>query len=179
MDKPKKRKAAQRLNFADLTEAQKAYIAGFIDGDGSIFAQCVPQVPPLTGKNSYPYGYQMRVTVSFHQKTKRIHHLRQLADEIGLGQVRVKNAVMSELVIVGVVACKPFLKAIIPYLRMKKKQAQLVLKIIEQLPSAKVNPLVFLYISELADQVADLNDSKNREHTAIAVAAHMKTKGFI
>lgn len=41
-----------------------AYLAGFIDGDGSILAQ-------LVKRKGYRYHFQVRVQVLFFQKTKR------------------------------------------------------------------------------------------------------------
>ena len=57
------------------------------------------------------------------------------------------------------------------YLLIKKKQANLALKILEQLPSAKNVPLKFLELCQLADQIAALNDSKKRITTSDSVRA--------
>jgi intein-encoded DNA endonuclease-like protein len=40
-----------------------AYIAGFLDGDGSIFFQ-------LVRRKDYCFGYQVRTTIAFYQKTE-------------------------------------------------------------------------------------------------------------
>lgn len=163
-----KRKSAQRLDFSDLTERQKAYIAGFLDGDGSIVAQFVK-------KSDYRFGYQIRVSAFFIQKNNRVHHLRDLAKEIGLGLVRDRGDGVSEYNIVGKAALEPFLNAILPYLRIKKKQANLVLKIIEQLPSIPNNKEKFIETCLLVDRVANLNDSRNRKTTVEEVKLHLET----
>jgi hypothetical protein len=67
-----------------------------------------------------------------------------------------------------------FLLLLQPYLRLKQKQANLVLKIIEQLPSSKDSLDNFLKLCLLVDQVAELNDTKKRKHTAISVTAMLK-----
>lgn len=167
-----RRKAKQRLDFSDFTEVQKAYIAGFLDGDGSIIAQFVR-------KNDYILGFQIRMSAHFIQKMKRIHFLQDLFNEIGLGVVRDRGDGIAEYNIVGAKTLEPFLKAILPYLRIKKKQANLVLKIIEQLPSTKNNQEKFLETCLLVDQVANLNDSKNRSITADVVKAHLETLEII
>lgn len=161
------RKAKQRLDFADLTEGQKAYIAGFLDGDGSIVAQFVK-------KSDYKFGFQIRLSVLWFQKTSRLHHLVDLSNEIGLGQVRKRDDGISEYNIAGLNVLEPFLKALSPYLRIKKKQANLVLKIIEQLPSARDSKEKFLALCPLVDQIANLNDSKNRTITSETVANHLE-----
>jgi hypothetical protein len=167
-----RRKAKQRLDFSDLTEVQKAYIAGFLDGNGSIIAQFVR-------KSDYILGFQIRISALFTQKMKRIHFLQDLFNEIGLGVVRDRKDGIAEYNIVGAKTLEPFLKAILPYLRIKKKQASLVLKIIEQLPSTKNNKEKFLETCLLVDQVANLNDSKNRSITAAVVKSHLETLDII
>jgi hypothetical protein len=163
-----RRKATQRLDFSDFTETQKAYIAGFLDGDGSIIAQFVK-------KTDYKFGFQIRISALFIQKTSRTHFLESLSKEIGLGVVRQRGDGIAEYHIVGIKVLEPFLKAISPYLRIKKKQVNLVLKIIEQLPSTKGHKEKFVETCLLVDQVANLNDSNNRSITAEIVKVHLET----
>ena len=47
-----------------LNENEKAYIAGFIDGDGCILSQIIP-------RKDYVYKFQIRVSVTFYQKKNR------------------------------------------------------------------------------------------------------------
>jgi hypothetical protein len=61
-----------------------------------------------------------------------------------------------------------------PFLRLKQKQANLMLKIIEQLPSSRDSQDNFLKLCQLVDQVAELNDTKKRKHTAASVSAMLK-----
>jgi len=61
-----------------------------------------------------------------------------------------------------------------PFLRLKQKQANLVIKIIEQLPSSRDSQESFLKLCHLVDQVAELNDTKKRKHTADSVYAMLK-----
>ena len=63
-------------NITKLTEADLHYLAGFLDGDGSIMAQIVKG-------NSYKYGYSIRVTICFYQKTKRHWFLLKLRKLLG------------------------------------------------------------------------------------------------
>ena len=41
-----------------------AYLAGFLDGDGSIIVQLVP-------RKDYTYKFQVKVSIVFYQKTTR------------------------------------------------------------------------------------------------------------
>ena len=136
-------------------QTQWAYLAGFLDGDGSIMAQIV-------SRPDYILKYQIRVSVSFIQITKRKHFLIKIQNEIKKGNLRDRGDGISELTLIGWQDVKWILLQMKPFLRIKEKQANLVLKIIEQLPLTKTSPDNFLKICELANQVANLNDSKGR-----------------
>jgi intein/homing endonuclease len=47
-----------------LNEIEKAYLAGFIDGDGCLLAQ-------LVKREDYKYLYEIRITINLYQKTSR------------------------------------------------------------------------------------------------------------
>ena len=157
-----------------LTLSQLYYIAGFLDCDGSIIAQIVP-------RSDYKNLFQIRLTLSFHQKLQRIHFLKFIAKELGVNSklVRDRGDGMAELNIVGWQTVQPLLQLLKPCLRMKRRQARLVLRIIEQLPLAKHDLHKFLELCVLADKVGSLNDSKNREHTAITVRKEYERRGLI
>ena len=161
-----------RNHETKMTPLQLAYIAGFLDGDGSVLAQIVE-------RKEYIYHYQIRFTVSFVQKTKRKYFLMQLQKEIGQGSLRDGNDGISELAIVGWQSVNTFLKQLQPLVRIKLKQINLVLKIIEQLPLTKTSPEKFLELCYLTDQVAALNDSKNRRVAAKDVEKRFKDLGII
>jgi hypothetical protein len=75
------------LNFKDII-----YIAGFLDGDGSIIAQNVRRL-------DYKLGFQIRVTVQFTQKTCRHNFLENLQSIIGVkeGPVQTRSPSLSVL----------------------------------------------------------------------------------
>ena len=62
---------------------------------------------------------------------------------------------------------------------MKRKQVDLALTIIEQLPKAKKDPVKFLQLANLTDQISALNDSKNRKYTFKEVEAYFKQNGML
>ena len=138
-----------------FNETKLAYLAGFLDADGSIMAQIV-------SRPDYIFKYQIRLSISFIQKTKRKHFLIKIQNEIKKGNLRDRGDGISELTLIGWQDVKWILLQMKPFLRIKEKQANLVLKIIEQLPLTKTSPDNFLKICELANQVANLNDSKGR-----------------
>jgi hypothetical protein len=162
-----------------LTRDDLMYLAGFIDGDGAIIAQVVK-------RSDYKWKFQLRLTLQFTQKTKRLHFLQALHQTIGVGYVRTRscgcksgcrsnNTNVSDFVITETKNVYDLLKLLQPFLRLKQKQANLVIKIIEQLPSSKDSVHKFLELCEIADHVASLNDSKSRENTIETVRTTLKS----
>lgn len=149
-----------------FTVADLTYLAGLIDGDGSIIAQNVR-------RKDYKNRFQIRLTVQVTQRNKRREHLDKIQKMIGAGTVQTNKYDISHYQLIEVREVYNFLKQLAPYLRMKKKQAYLVIRIIEQLPTAKKTKEEFLKLAELADQVASLNDSKTRTVTADVVASEL------
>jgi hypothetical protein len=141
------------------TSLYLAYIGGFLDGDGSLYVRILP-------REDYALKFQLVFTVSFFQRTSRKHFLMKMKRELGRGILRDRNDGISELTILGWQDVSHTLKLLLPFLRMKHKQAALMMKMIEQLPSTKESPLRFLDLCRLADRVADLNDSKKRKTTS-------------
>jgi hypothetical protein len=150
--------------MTQLTTAQKAYIAGFIDGDGCINAQIVR-------RPDYKLHYQVRVTLTFFQKTSRHWILLQLHKLLKLGTLRKRNDGMSEYAIVGKASVKNCLQLLYPYLRLKKLHARRVLQIITQLQKDQ-DPQAFVKLCEVVDTFQDLNDSKMRTVTSQIVRSH-------
>jgi hypothetical protein len=143
----------------DFFDLNSAYIAGFLDADGSIFAQIIE-------RSDYKNLFQIRPIVSLFQKTARKHFLVQISQDLGFGTLRDRNDGISELTFSGWSEVQRILDRIFPYLRVKKKQAILLIRILEILPSTKESPSRFLEACLVVDKLAELNDSKNRKWTS-------------
>lgn len=139
--------------FSHLSPCQLAYIAGFLDGDGSIFTRIV-------SRPDYVLKFEIRVSVSFLQKTKRKHFLMKIEKELKTGTIRDRPDKMTELVLIGHNTVLPFLKQIREYLRIKQKQADLMIRLSELTPYTKNAPEKFLELCELSKQITALNDSE-------------------
>lgn len=131
-----------------------AYYAGFLDGDGCINAQIVPRV-------GYRLGFQIRVSLTFFQSTKREWFFLRLAKIFPQGTYRRRKDGVSEYAIVGTARVFPLCKKLLPFLQIKRKQASLLLQISRQLKKNQ-DPNDFLALCRLVDQIGKLNDSKKR-----------------
>ena len=139
-----------------LSSEEKAYIAGFLDGDGSINAQIVK-------REDYVLKFQIRVSITFFQKTNKHWFLIKLYKKLSYGTLRKRPDGMSEYAIVGINSVENVLNLLLPYIELKKPQAKLLLEIIQNMPKVKNDPQAFLKLCEKVDKFINLNDSKKRE----------------
>ena len=141
-----------------LSDSLRAYIAGFLDGDGCIMMQ-------LVRRKDYVFGYQVRASIVFYQKTKHRPHLEWLKRKLKYGYVRDRNDGMSEYTIVGIRQVREILVLLEPYVRLKRKQIALAHRICEKIPK-RVTPKSLIAIGKLVDRYAELNYSKKRTNTS-------------
>jgi len=146
-----------------MTNEEKAYIAGFLDGDGSIMAQ-------LVARKGYKLGYQIRTSIVFYQKTSHLKHLLWLKERLDYGYIRDRRDGMSEYAIVGLREVEAILKLLVPFLHLKKRLAHGVLAIIAQHPAQrKMTKAQLIKLSKLVDKTAAFNYSKRRTNTSVQV----------
>ena len=142
----------------NLTPEERFYLAGFLDGDGSIFAQ-------LVRGNDLKYKYRIRVSIGFYQNKRHIWFLTKLKKDLKCGSIRQKTDDVVEYVITAADPVKNLLLQIKDRLVLKKRQANLVLEILERKKKIQ-SKSDFLEVCQLTDKVAILNYSKKRTITA-------------
>lgn len=146
-----------------MINEEKAYIAGFLDGDGSIMAQ-------LVARKGYKLGFQIRVSVVFYQKSNHQDHLLWLQEQLSFGYVRNRPDGVTEYTIVGLREVSYVLTLLHPFLRLKKQLAAEVLTLIESHPpSRKMTAAKLIRLSKLVDKTARFNYSKRRTVTSQSV----------
>lgn len=148
-----------------MSEELKAYIAGFLDGDGCIMAQ-------LVRRKDYVYGYQVRLSIVFYQKTNHRDHLEWLKTKLRYGYVRNRNDGMSEYTIVGLQEVGAILKELLPYLRLKKALARIAMRIEKMPKRPKVEEL--LKYAAMVDESAKFNYSKKRTNRTSTIQTFLK-----
>ena len=67
-----------------LTQTQKAYLAGFLDGDGSIYVRLKPNP-------TYKYGFQVAPYIVLFQSHKEKENFEKICSLIGLGYLRIRK----------------------------------------------------------------------------------------
>jgi hypothetical protein len=134
-----------------------AYVAGFLDGDGSVFFQIVK-------RKDYKLGYQIRSSIAFYQKSNASSILVWLKELFGCGYIRHNKSGVSDYTVVESKEVKKILQLLQPYVKLKKKQISLGLIILKKLENLETKQ-EFLEICKLVDKFAELNYSKKRTLT--------------
>ena len=148
-----------------------AYIAGFLDGDGSIFFQ-------LIRKKDYRLGFQLRTTIAFYQKTKNQQILLWLKAQFLSGYIRHRKTGVSDYTIVEPKEVQRVLMLIQPYVQLKKEHVKLGLEILSGLPLVG-DAAQLVALSRLVDRFAEINYSKKRKVTSSVVVEHLKSTGYL
>lgn len=152
-----------------LTETQKAYIAGFLDGDGCVMFQFIR-------RKDYVYGYQVRASVVFYQKENHLEQLEWLKNMLSYGYIRRRKDGMTEYTIVGIEPVMKVLTMLAPYLRLKKPHIDVARKIAQLLPRyTHLNKSLLLKVGTLIDKFQRLNYSKRRKNTRAVVKEFFET----
>jgi len=141
-----------------ISQTQKAYLAGFLDGDGSVYVQLKPN-------KSYKYGFQVAMYIVFYQSQKSQKSFEKICSLIGFGHMRVRKDGILEYIIGTQEGIEKLIKMVDQYVIMKNPQVQLLKKIVvlkNQINSQKD----FRELAKLIDTFRELNYSKKRKvHT--------------
>ena|SRR3989344_2555493 len=156
-----------------MTSEKLAYIAGFLDGDGCVMLQ-------LVFRHDYVFGYQIRASIVFYQKTKHRQFLEWLKHELEYGYIRDRKDGMTEYTIVGPKPVMELLGRLRPYLRLKKKHAALAIDIISKLPGGRaITPKILVKLAKKVDGFVELNYSKKRTNTSKEVIDFLVSKNLL
>lgn len=138
-----------------MTEIDKAYIAGFLDGDGSIMLQLKP-------RKVVSYGFRVKTVICFYQDSRYEKGLSWIRDRLEIGYLSRRKDGISELRVEGFKSVKSILTNLQPFIIFKEKQTEIMLEainIMEQNPS----PEDFLKVCQLSDQISSINYATTRK----------------
>ena len=107
-----------------------AYIAGFLDGDGSVMLQ-------LKKRKDTPKGLRLMFTISFCQDTRYEKPLFWIRNKLGIGYISHRKDGMTELRVNGYKSVGKILKELAPFVKFKKEQFKWILKAIKLLERSK------------------------------------------
>ena len=149
-----------------------AYIAGFLDGDGSVMLQLKP-------RQDYVMGFQIKATIAFYQKTNNRMVLDWLQSKLNVGRVRDRNDGISQYDIEGYTPVKYVLELIEPFVVLKSKQVKMALALIREIEQErKTTPEQFLERAKKIEIFQMLNYSKRSKYGYAEVKAFLNSKRF-
>lgn len=112
-----------------------SYIAGFLDGDGSLMLQ-------LKKRKDGNVKYRFMATVCFYQDKHHKADLNWIRSVFNIGYISNRNDGMSEVRINGYKSVRLVLEQLLPYIRFKRVQAKALLKAVRLLEIKPATKLV-------------------------------------
>ena len=138
-------------------EVELAYTAGFLDADGAIMA-CIEK------HDEKKFGFRVRIVVKISQKD--IFVLKWFKKLFKLGDVR-KNRTTHDWQIRVQKDCLKILIILLPYLKVKRKQAEIAISILQTSVTSRKD---LMYIARSADALSRFNvRSKNRRKNFVTM----------
>ena len=99
-----------------------AYIAGFLDGDGSLMLQIKKR------KDGNKSNYRFMATLCFYQDSRHEKPLFWIQKVLNIGYLSKRKDGISELRINGFKQIERILNNLLPFIKFKKTQAKILLK---------------------------------------------------
>lgn len=137
-----------------LSKISSAYVAGFLDADGSIYCS-------VRKNNTYKYDYSISPYIVFYQSKENKFVLEKIQCILNVGNIRTRSDGMCELIINKIDDIKLAIKILKPFSIAKQKQIILFEKII-QAKNAVKNKEDFEATIKLIQNLKDLNYSKKK-----------------
>ena len=98
-----------------------AYIAGFLDGDGSVMLQ-------VKARGDTTRGVRFMATICFYQDTRHEQPLSWIRTRLGVGYISRRNDGMTELRINGFRRVRETLSVLQPFIRFKARQVRALIR---------------------------------------------------
>ncbi len=123
-----------------------AYIAGFLDGDGSLMLQ-------IKKRSDSKAKIRFMATICFYQDTRHEKDLHWIHQIFNIGYLSKRNDGMSELRINGHESVKNIIYQLLPFIKFKRLQARALYTATQILSSKKYKALSQKHLHTLVDLV--------------------------
>ena len=165
---------SEELQKSLTVEHQNAYLAGLIDGDGSIYCLLANRI-----KDGYKFGFEIRPCASITQRPEKQHllfHANSLTG--GIGALRIRKDGMASLDFHGRDKVSSLVPRVKPYIYVNSRQARIILHVIEQMPYVRNDAQKFLNLCRIVDRISKENDGNNLKNTSETVREFLLKKGY-
>lgn len=154
-----------------MKETEKAYIAGFLDADGSVYVRLKPNI-------TYRYNYQIAPYIVFCQKENQIRVLEKIKNFLKVGYFRYRKDGIVDYIIGDEDSIRKVINVVRDYVILKKKQLKILEKVLD-LKKPRMPPKKFLTIVNLIDQFEKLNYSKRRILRKKQIVQELRDKSLL
>lgn len=134
-----------------------AYIAGFLDGDGSIMVQ-------VKNRKDTPRGWRLMFTICLYQDSLHSEPLLWMRERLGVGYMSNRTDHITELRINGYKAVQQILLQLQPFVKFKKKQTDIALRILSKVKGENISNLSRDIRLEIAEDIICLREENYRSH---------------
>lgn len=128
-----------------------AYIAGFLDGDGSLMLQ-------IKNRKDGKSKIRFMPTICFYQDSRHSEPLKWIRSVLGIGYLSARNDGMSELRINGYEQVNNILLDLKPFIRFKKIQTKLLIEGVKILSGRKIGDLSNKQLERLVDIILGIQN---------------------
>ncbi len=128
-----------------------AYIAGFLDGDGSVMLQ-------IKKRSDSTRGIRLMATICFYQDTRHEKELQWIRSVLRIGYFSRRNDGMSELRVNGYQKVHTILVALQKFVRFKRVQVKAVIQACEILLSTPFKKLTVKQRNTLVELILKIQN---------------------
>jgi len=148
-----------------------AYIAGFLDGDGSLMLQ-------LKLRSDSNQGVRFMATICFYQDTRHEHPLLWMQEILECGYLSRRRDGMTELKINGFAKVKNILLLLQPYIRFKEVQAVALVAACTLLEQKFIRDMKPIELRQLVDLMFEIKAQNYKSHSVISKNDVLKKLGL-
>jgi LAGLIDADG endonuclease len=138
-----------------------AYIAGFLDGDGSLMLQ-------VKLRSDSRRGVRFMATICLYQDTRHAAPLTWMCERLGIGYLSHRNDGMTELRINGFTSVQKVLTELQPFIRFKKVQVTALLQACTILGQKKIAELSETELRALVDIVFEIKGANYKSKATLS-----------
>ncbi len=138
-----------------------AYIAGFLDGDGSLMLQ-------VKKRSDTRLGVRFMATICLYQDTRHEKPLRWMRDVFGIGYISQRSDGISELRINGYSTVREILLQLQPFIQFKSKQTKALIKACEILEKTKIRNMTKTQLRKIVDLVFAIKNENYKSHSTLS-----------
>ena len=153
--------------MSNLSSIQRAYLAGFLDADGSVYVRAKPN-------KTYKFGYQIASHIVFYQSVSAKKKFKKVYENIPFGLLRERSDGILEYHIRKQEELRKFITLVRPYVRMKSEQLRLLEKILNEKKKVTTEKS-FNNLLKLVDMFGELNYSKRRKKRYVPVETERRS----